>query len=74
MMMKGPCLQLELKMLGDDDDDEEEESEEEEEETKKRARENDSHSKKKSKKQRVKDLPIFASAEDYAEYLDSDNE
>lgn len=72
--------EIELKMLGDDDDDddddddEEEESEEEEEETKKRARENDSHSKKKSKKQRVKDLPIFASAEDYAEYLDSDNE
>lgn len=67
--------EIELKMLGDDDDEEEEEFEEEEQQQKrKRSRESDSHSKKKSKKQRVKDLPIFASAEDYAEYLDSDNE
>ena len=32
------------------------------------------HIQRKVKETERKDLPIFASAEDYAEYLDSDNE
>lgn len=43
--------------------------------SKKRKRPDESSSKsKKSRKQKMKDLPVFASAEDYAEYLQSDSE
>ncbi|VVT55489.1 uncharacterized protein SAPINGB_P004622 [Magnusiomyces paraingens] len=50
----------------DDDEDEEEEEEEDPRAAKKAA--------KKARRQRLKDLPLFASAEDYAQYLVSDDE
>ncbi|CDK29400.1 unnamed protein product [Kuraishia capsulata CBS 1993] len=53
------------------DDDEEEDSEPEKPKSNKRSRADDD---KKSKRQKVKELPLFASADDYAEYLQSDSE
>jgi len=70
--------------IGSDEDFDEESSEEEEEEkekgkpkSKKRSLQEDTSSSKKSKKSKkstFKDLPVFASADDYAQYLDSEDE
>ncbi|KAL6452807.1 MAK21 Ribosome biogenesis protein MAK21 [Candida maltosa Xu316] len=68
--------EVELKMLGDDSGSESgSESEVDQEKPKKRSRDDDkTTSKSKSKKQKLKELPLFASANDYAEYLQSDSE
>ncbi|CAK7901282.1 ribosome biogenesis protein Mak21p [[Candida] anglica] len=63
-----------IKMLGEDDDeDSEDEDEEIEEETvsKKRSKSDESS---KSKKAKLKSLPVFADADEYSKYLDSDDE
>lgn len=63
-------------VTGGDDDEEEEGSGSESEGSGKRSHEESDEEKddKKSKKQKKKALPLFASADDYAEYLKSDSE
>ncbi|KAH3672294.1 hypothetical protein WICMUC_004389 [Wickerhamomyces mucosus] len=56
-----------------DEEDEEEEQAEISKKSKKRSmQDSNEKSNKKSKKSKIKDLPVFASADDYAKYLDSD--
>ncbi|CAI5758639.1 unnamed protein product [Candida verbasci] len=71
--------EVELKMLEDDEEFEDEEFEDEDEDEEivqkdSKKRPNEDEGKKKNKKRRLKDLPTFASVEDYAQYLDSDDE
>jgi ribosome biogenesis protein MAK21 len=67
--------ELEIRMIQDeDDDDDEEEEEEQEEEEEKPSKKRSKSSSKKSKKPKVKDLPVFASVDDYSQYLNSDDD
>lgn len=72
--------EVEIKMLGDfDEDDSEEEVQEEvkpKKKSKKRSKSDDSEDKKDNKKKKTKlsSLPVFASVDDYSQYLQSDDE
>lgn len=63
-----------LQMLEDDESLGSEENVEELEETLEPSKKRKNTDKKKSKRQKLSDMPVFASAEDYSQYLDSDDE
>lgn len=69
--------EVELKVLEDEfseSNDEEEVAETPKKGKKKRSRDEKEDGKKKSKKAKLKDLPVFASVDDYSQYLASDDE